>query len=262
LIDAIEAFRPVRAVVIEYISEHRAVLTRAMAWEAPMAELDNDHRGNIGASALHDVLHLALYDTGDLLQLVPRAGTATAALTALEWWGAATRSARPTAVTNLCVDKKIDERNDTQSTDEWVFDVETLTCAMSEEVHPHRAPTTVLYVEDNAANLRLVQRVFERHVDIELIFATEGLAGIALARVRRPALVLLDLNLPDINGDEVLRRLGADPETSTIPVVIVSADPTQIERLLLAGAIAYLTKPLDIRSLVSIVDELIGPAPR
>ena len=71
--------------------------------------------------------------------------------------------------------------------------------------------------------------------------------------------VLLDLNLPDINGDEVLKLLRADPATSAIPVVILSADATQIERLLLLGAIAYLTKPLDVRNLEAIVDELIGP---
>jgi CheY-like chemotaxis protein len=130
---------------------------------------------------------------------------------------------------------------------------------MSEEVHPHRPPTTVLYVEDNALNLRLMKRVFQRRADIELITATEGLAGVALARVHRPAVVLLDLNLPDVNGDEVLRLLRADPATSAIPVVIVSADVTHMERLLVAGAFAYLTKPLDIRNLEAVVDELIGP---
>jgi CheY-like chemotaxis protein len=133
---------------------------------------------------------------------------------------------------------------------------------MSEEVLPHRPPTTVLYVEDNALNLRLVERVFRRRPDIELISATEGLSGFALARERRPAVILLDFNLPDVNGDEVLRMLRADPATSAIPVVMLSADSTQIERLLLAGAVAYLTKPLDIRNLESTIDQLIGPPPR
>jgi CheY-like chemotaxis protein len=128
-------------------------------------------------------------------------------------------------------------------------------------------PRCVLYIEDNAANLRLVERVFERRPDISMITATRGLIGIEIARAQQPVAVLLDLHLPDIDGDEVLRRLRADPLTQSIPVVILSADANdrQIQRLLEAGAAAYLTKPLDIQRLVETVDQVMprtSPASR
>ena len=77
----------------------------------------------------------------------------------------------------------------------------------------------------------------------------------------RRDLILLDLHLPDIPGDEVLAHLLADPETRDIPVVILSADatPAQIERLLAAGARAYLTKPFDVTELLALVDETLAP---
>lgn len=73
-------------------------------------------------------------------------------------------------------------------------------------------------------------------------------------------LVLLDLHLPDLGGEEVLQRLRDDPATASIPVVIVSADatPGQIRRLLTAGAAAYLTKPIDVRDLLRILDEAMS----
>jgi len=118
----------------------------------------------------------------------------------------------------------------------------------------------VLYIEDNLANLRLVQRVFSARHEIEIIPALQGRLGIDLARQHHPALILLDLHLPDLPGDEVLQQLCDDPTTASIPVVILSADATerQRQRLLAAGASAYLTKPLDIRQLLRIVDELLS----
>jgi CheY-like chemotaxis protein len=82
--------------------------------------------------------------------------------------------------------------------------------------------------------------------------------GLELAREHLPDLVLLDLHLPDIGGDEVLRRLRDDPHTASIPVVILSADatPGQIQRLLHAGASEYLTKPLDVRQLREVLGRL------
>ncbi|TML20250.1 MAG: response regulator [Actinobacteria bacterium] len=119
---------------------------------------------------------------------------------------------------------------------------------------------TVLYIEDNLANLKLVQRVFSQRHSIEIIPALQGRLGIDLARQHHPVLILLDLHLPDIRGDEVLQQLCDDPATASIPVVILSADATQgqQQRLLAAGASAYLTKPLDIRQLLSIVDNLLS----
>jgi CheY-like chemotaxis protein len=133
-------------------------------------------------------------------------------------------------------------------------------------VHP---PThTVLYLEDTEANTRLVQRIFQRRPEVELITTTHGLIGIDMARDRQPAVVLLDVDLPDIDGAVVLKCLRANPLTAAIPVVIVSADAVDwhIQHFLESGAVAYLTKPLDISNLLTTVDDLIReqapPLPR
>jgi PAS domain S-box-containing protein len=106
----------------------------------------------------------------------------------------------------------------------------------------------VLYVEDNLSNFELVQSILARAGDIELIPAIQGLLALELAAQHRPDVVLLDLDLPDIDGDVVLRRLKDDPRTSSIPVIILSADatPAQVTRLEQEGIVAYLTKPLRI----------------
>jgi len=122
---------------------------------------------------------------------------------------------------------------------------------------PRRA---VLYIEDNAANQLLVQRVFAHRPEIDLICAERGLLGLEMARDQQPALVLLDIHLPDINGDRVLQRLRDDPLTRAIPVVVLSADASdfRIQSLLMSGAWAYLTKPLDLRRLLEVVDEILS----
>jgi CheY-like chemotaxis protein len=98
-------------------------------------------------------------------------------------------------------------------------------------------PKAILYVEDMAENVRLVERILERRPAITLIPAM--LAGVALdpAREHRPDLILLDLHLPDLPGEEVIRRLRADETMRHIPVVVLSADATQrhIDQLLAAG---------------------------
>jgi PAS domain S-box-containing protein len=114
---------------------------------------------------------------------------------------------------------------------------------------------TVLHIEDNLSNLELVERILVRFPSIHLISATRGEQGVALARDIQPDLILLDLHLPDIWGDEVLRRLRADVATSKIPVIMLSADatPEQIGRLLAGGAQGYLTKPLDYREFLKMI---------
>ena len=121
------------------------------------------------------------------------------------------------------------------------------------------SPHTVLHIEDNVASRCLIERIFERRPAIELITATEGLVGIDVARARQPAVVLLDVDLPDVSGAVVLKCLRADPTTAAIPVIVVSADADyrQIQRFLETGAVAYLTKPLDVRRLLDMIDELI-----
>ncbi|HEX8834493.1 MAG TPA: ATP-binding protein, partial [Abditibacteriaceae bacterium] len=118
---------------------------------------------------------------------------------------------------------------------------------------------TVLYIEDNPSNLNLVEQILLRREGMHLLSAIQGEAGLALAREHQPDLILLDLHLPDINGDEVLRRLQNDATTQAIPVVILSADatPHQIERLLAYGAVTYLTKPLDVQQFLQVLDETL-----
>ncbi len=121
---------------------------------------------------------------------------------------------------------------------------------------------TVLYVEDNPSNLRLVEHVLAERGGVRLLTATHGEPVQELVRQHRPDLVLLDQHLPDLGGEEVLGRLQADPETAAVPVVVVSADATagQIQRLLAAGASHYLTKPLDVAQFLEVVDQLLQAA--
>ena len=124
---------------------------------------------------------------------------------------------------------------------------------------PHVA--TILYIEDNPSNLRLVEMVLEGRPDLLLLSATQGRLGVDLARARHPDVVLLDLHLPDLPGWDVLALLQGDARTHDIPVVVISADatPGQIARLLEAGACEYLTKPLDVGKLLQTLDEHLGP---
>jgi len=118
------------------------------------------------------------------------------------------------------------------------------------------APRTLLYIEDNLSNLRLVERILARRPEVTLMSAMQGSMGLELAQQHQPDLILLDLHLPDLSGEEVLRRLRADPATREIPVVMISADATadRVERLREAGAAQYLTKPIDIRQFLAVVD--------
>ena len=124
---------------------------------------------------------------------------------------------------------------------------------------PHLRPATILYIEDNLGNLELVERVLARFRTVKLIPAVQGRIGLDLARQHRPDLVLLDLHLLDLSGEEVLRALKADPQTESVPVIIVSADASQgqSERLLASGAFAYITKPLDLRNFVDVIQRAL-----
>lgn len=118
-------------------------------------------------------------------------------------------------------------------------------------------PATVLYIEDNLSNSTLMERILANRPGVKLLLAMQGRMGFDLAREYVPDLILLDLHLPDMQGDVVLRHLRADARTKDIPVAMVSADATsgQIERLKAAGAQAYLTKPIDVKQLLAFVDE-------
>lgn len=118
---------------------------------------------------------------------------------------------------------------------------------------------TVLCIEDNLASVRLIERLLEQRAGVGLRAAAQGTLGLELARAHRPDLILLDLNLPDIDGADVLRRLREDPETQYLPVIVVSADatPDTIERLRADGVRHYLTKPLDVPQFLRALDEVL-----
>ena len=118
----------------------------------------------------------------------------------------------------------------------------------------------VLYIEDNRSNVRLMQRVLERRPGIRLLHAPDGGQGLTMAACEKPDLILLDLHLPDMSGEEVLRRLGVDSALRSIPVAVLSADasPMQLRRLQASGAVAYLTKPLDIGEVMALLDEQLA----
>jgi CheY-like chemotaxis protein len=134
---------------------------------------------------------------------------------------------------------------------------------MEEDAVPRQesgAGSKVLYIEDNALNCKLVGSIFAQRMDVEVLFANTGSEGLAVAREWLPDVVLLDLNLPDMHGSDLLQALRSDKHTAHIPIVVVSADATatQIERLLSAGARNYLTKPIDVAQFLFTVDEILG----
>ncbi len=115
---------------------------------------------------------------------------------------------------------------------------------------------TLLYVEDNPANLMLVEDIIARRPDIRLLSAKDGNAGVALARRALPDVILMDINLPGITGIRALKILADDPLTAHIPVIALSANamPRDIERGLAAGFIGYLTKPIKIAEFMQTLD--------
>ena len=121
----------------------------------------------------------------------------------------------------------------------------------------HLAPLrTLLYVEDNPANLKLVEQLIARRPELALLSAGNGSLGVALAREHLPTVILMDINLPGISGFEALRLLRADPVTARIPVLALSANamPGDIRKGLEAGFFRYLTKPIQVAAFLETVD--------
>ena len=121
---------------------------------------------------------------------------------------------------------------------------------------------TLLYVEDNPANLKLVEQLVARRPDLCLLSAGDGNVGITLARTRIPKVILMDINLPGISGIETLRLLREDPATAHIPVVALSANamPRDIEKGLQAGFFSYLTKPIKVKEFMDVLDAALEHA--
>jgi CheY-like chemotaxis protein len=115
---------------------------------------------------------------------------------------------------------------------------------------------TLLYVEDNPANLMLVEDLIARRPDIRLLSAADGNRGVEIARASRPDVILMDINLPGISGIQALQILRANPATAHIPVVALSANamPRDIEKGLEAGFFRYLTKPIKINEFMDTLD--------
>ena len=118
----------------------------------------------------------------------------------------------------------------------------------------------VLYVEDNPANLILVEQLIARRSDLGMLSAIDGHLGIALARQHQPDLILMDINLPGISGTEVLGLLRADPLTAHIPVIALSANalPRDVRKGLDAGFLRYLTKPINVPEFMEALDTALS----
>jgi CheY-like chemotaxis protein len=118
--------------------------------------------------------------------------------------------------------------------------------------------SVVLHIEDNASNRKLVELVVSRRPNLELVEALDGETGLALARSLRPDLILLDLRLPGISGEEVLARLRDDPATAGLRVVVISAEarPGETSRVIDSGAERYLVKPVDVEELLSVLESV------
>lgn len=128
---------------------------------------------------------------------------------------------------------------------------------------PTGGSSTVLLVEDDAANVLLAQRILQRIPGVRTVVATTGAQGLEVAQATPPDLVLLDLHLPDMGGEDVLAALQAAAATRSVPTVILSADadPERLAALGGAGAAGCLTKPLDVRAFLRLVSELVGAPP-
>jgi len=117
------------------------------------------------------------------------------------------------------------------------------------------AVCTVLYIEDNSINMTLMQIILGQLDGVEMAHAEDGETGIAMATDLRPAVILMDINLPGIDGLEVTRRLCAAQETRDIPIYAISADtsPHSIQQAIEAGCRDFIGKPFDVRSLMDLV---------
>ena len=133
---------------------------------------------------------------------------------------------------------------------------EVATASPHSPKHSGKRQHTLLYVEDNPANMKLVEQIIARHPDIRLLTALDGLRGIEMARDSQPEVILMDINLPGISGIQALTILRDDPATAHIPVIAISANamPLDIENGLNAGFFRYITKPIKVNEFMAALD--------
>ena len=124
----------------------------------------------------------------------------------------------------------------------------------------HSAPVTLLYVEDNPANLTLVEEIVRYCPQLQLLTATDGRLGVEMARTHLPQLILMDINLPHVNGTEALKLLRADPRTAHIPVIALTANamPGDVERSMALGFYRYLTKPINLDEFTEAINSTLA----
>lgn len=146
--------------------------------------------------------------------------------------------------------------------------------AQTQAVHSQPTPTqtpyptaaiakaqTILYIEDNPANLALLEEVFHEQADWQLISAVDAESGLALARIRQPDLMLIDLNLPKMSGQEAAEHCKNDPQLRRIPLVALTANAMFQHKKSYSPFSAYLTKPVDIPHLLATINQLLNHNP-
>jgi PAS domain S-box-containing protein len=138
--------------------------------------------------------------------------------------------------------------------------ITAVTAIAAPDVQDRRSDCEVLLIEDNLSNVRLVEEIVRTIPHTSLVSAMQGRLGLELAREHPPAAVLLDVNLPDVDGLELLRQMRAEKMLANVPVIVLSADATrgQIEKAMEAGADAYLTKPFNIRELIETLNGFLA----
>jgi len=144
-----------------------------------------------------------------------------------------------------------------------LYDSQDETPALPQVREQHgTALRTLLYVEDNRANMQLVEQLIARRPDMRLLTAEDGTRGIALARTHQPKVILMDINLPGISGVQALKILRADPATAHIPVLAISANamPHDIKVGMEAGFFRYLTKPIRVNEFMNALDMALEAA--
>jgi CheY-like chemotaxis protein len=139
---------------------------------------------------------------------------------------------------------------------------ESAPAVASAQAHSGAPLRTLLYVEDNPANLKLVEQLIARRPALRLLTAVDGNQGIQLARAHQPDVILMDINLPGISGIEAMKILRDDPATAHIPIVALSANamPRDIEKGLAAGFVSYLTKPIKVKEFTEALDAALQSA--
>jgi CheY-like chemotaxis protein len=140
----------------------------------------------------------------------------------------------------------------------------TLTETGAPEGMPEAPVQTVLYIEDNPANLKLVEQLIARRTNLRMLSAMTGQLGVELARSAMPQVIVMDINLPDISGIEVLKILRQNPATARIPALALSANamPRDVENGLMAGFFRYLTKPIKLDEFMAALTEAMAVAER